>query len=158
MRVSESTKAADLRSRLVEIALQWQNHFGVAPAITSAISEFDAAVLVGMTEEEYSQEGTERTAVTKGYDFKFKDCRYQVKANRPSGKPGSTVRLVAKVHNYDWDELIWILYDRRYELEEAWEWNVRDYQKAFESRSRLGPEDMRGKGGRQLFPNPESKS
>jgi hypothetical protein len=89
----------------------------------------------------------------------FKGCRYQVKANRPSGKQGSSVTLVAKAHNYDWAKLIWILYDRNYELREAWEWDVDDYREAFESRSRLGPKDMRGKGGRQLFPNsnPESK-
>jgi len=62
------------------------------------------------------------------------------------------VTLVAKAHNYDWDKLIWMLYDRKYELQEAWEWNVYDYQTAFESRPRLGPKDMRGKGGRQLFP------
>jgi len=154
---TRSTNAAELRSRLVEIALQWHECFGVAPAITSAISELDAALrLVGMPEEEYCAGCKDRTAVTEGYDFKFKDCRYQVKANRPSGKPGSPVTLVAKVHNYDWDKLIWILYDRKYELEEAWEWNVCDYQKAFESRARLGPKDMRG--GRPLFSTPSSDS
>jgi hypothetical protein len=50
---TEPTKAAELRSRLVDIALQWQDRFGVAPQITSAISEIDAALIVGMTEEEY---------------------------------------------------------------------------------------------------------
>jgi len=68
------------------------------------------------------------------------------------------VTLVAKAHNYDWDKLIWIRYNRNYEIQEAWEWNVEDYQKAFEARSRVGPKDMHGKGGRQLFPSdPESK-
>jgi hypothetical protein len=154
-KLSGSTKAADLRSRLVGIALEWQDYFGVAPAITGVISELDAALLVGMTDEEYGSDCAPRTAVTKGYDFKFRDSRYQVKANRPSGKPGSPVTLVAKAHNYDWDKLIWILYDRKYELQEAWEWNVDDYRKAFESRARLRPEDMRG--GHRLFPGPKSK-
>jgi len=143
---------------LVDIALQWQECFGVAPAITSVISELDAARLVGMLDEEYCVGGADRTSVTKGYDFKFRDCRYQVKANRPSGKPGSPVTLVARAHNYDWDKLIWILYDRKYELQEAWEWNVGDYRKAFESRSRLGPRDMRGAGGHRLFSNPNPES
>jgi len=39
---------SELRSKLVTIALQWQERFGVAPAITSAISELDAAVLAGL--------------------------------------------------------------------------------------------------------------
>jgi hypothetical protein len=117
---TEPTKAAELRSRLVEIALRWQNCFGVAPQITSAISELDAAQkLKGMPEEDYCADCRKRTSVTKGYDFRFRDLRYQVKANRPSGKPGSPVTLVAKAHNYDWDKLIWILYDRNYEIQEA---------------------------------------
>ena len=35
-----------LRDKLVDIALQWQANFGVAPSITSSISEYDAAMLV----------------------------------------------------------------------------------------------------------------
>jgi hypothetical protein len=108
MSTGTPTNAADLRRRLVGIALQWQECFGVAPAITSVVSELDAARLVGMPDEEYCAGGADRTSVTKGYDFKFRDLRYQVKANRPSGKPGSPVTLVARAHNYDWDKLIWI--------------------------------------------------
>ncbi len=37
-----------LRDQLVNIALKWQNKYGVAPAITSAIPEYDAAMAVGM--------------------------------------------------------------------------------------------------------------
>ncbi len=153
-KLSESTNASELRSRLIEIALQWQDSFGVAPQITSAISELDAAILVGMTDEEYHLDCAARTAVTEGYDFKFGGCRYQVKANRPSGRRGSPVTLVAKAHNYDWDKLIWMLYDRGYTLQEAWEWNVDEYRIAFESRPRLGPKDMRR--GRPLLPNSNS--
>jgi hypothetical protein len=35
--------------------------------------------------------GVSRTAVSKGHDFTYNGLRYQVKANRPSGKPGSPV-------------------------------------------------------------------
>jgi hypothetical protein len=153
---TESTTVVVLRSQLVEIALQWQKRFGVAPAITSAISELDAALLVGMTEEEYRLDCVQRTAVTHGWDFKFGICRYQVKANRPSGKPGSPVTLVAKVHNYDWDKLIWMLYDQDYNLQEAWEWNVDEYRTAFESAQRVRPKNMRE--GRSLFRNPSPDS
>ena len=102
-----------LRKKLVDIALEWQECFGVAPSITSAISEYDAALLVGMTEREYSEYMKDKTAVSKGSDFVFNHQRYQVKANRHSGKPGSKVTKVAKATNYLWDKLIWILYDKK---------------------------------------------
>ena len=80
-----------LREDLVADALRWAQRFGVAPAITGAISEYDAAVhIVGMTEEEYAIDCRTHTAVTKGVDFTHKRIRYQVKANRASGKPGSS--------------------------------------------------------------------
>ena len=44
-----------LRDKLADIALQWQASFGVAPSITSSISEYDAAMLIGMSEKEYYQ-------------------------------------------------------------------------------------------------------
>ena len=44
-----------LRDKLVEVALEWQSKFGVAPSITSAVSEYDAAMLVGMSESDYSE-------------------------------------------------------------------------------------------------------
>ena len=61
-----------LRNKLIDTALQWQERFGVAPSITSAISEYDAALLVGMTENEYSDYMQDKTAVSKGADFIFK--------------------------------------------------------------------------------------
>lgn len=75
-----------LRDKLVDIALQWQASFGIAPSITSSISEYDAAMLVGMSEKEYSDYMRDKTAVAKGTDFVYRNIRYQVKANRPSGK------------------------------------------------------------------------
>lgn len=141
-----------IRTRLVAAALEWQSHFGVAPSITSALSEYDAALLIGHTPETFGLDCQSRTAVTKGCDFTHDGLRYQVKANRPSGKPGSFVTLVAKASNYDWDRLIWILYDKEYRLQEAWEWTVDDYRSAFHDLNRLSPAHMRQ--GRQLFPLP----
>ena len=89
-----------LRNKLIDIALQWQESFGVAPSITSALSEYDAAMLVGMSENEYSEYMKDKTAVSKGADFVFNNIRYQVKANRPSGKKGSFVTMVPKASNY----------------------------------------------------------
>lgn len=128
-----------LRNKFIDTALQWQERFGVAPSITSAISEYDAALLVGMTENEYSDYMQDKTAVSKGADFIFNKTRYQVKANRPSGKKGSFVTMVPKATNYEWDKLIWILYDKNYVMQEAWEWCVKDYQAAFDGIKRLSP-------------------
>src|SRR5207247_7547682 len=36
--------------------------------------------------------------------------RYQIKACRPSGKPGSFITWVPKATNYEWDRLVWLLY------------------------------------------------
>lgn len=132
-----------LRDELAKIALQWQERFGVAPSITSAISEYDAAKLVGMSEDEYSEYMKDKTAVSKGADFVFQNIRYQVKANRPSGKKGSFVTMVPKASNYEWDRLIWILYDKNYVIQEAWEWEVDDYKLAFDSLKRLSPSHYR---------------
>ncbi len=63
------SKAKELRKRLVEAALEWEDYFGVAPSIASAISELDAARLVGMKECDYCAGGQDRTAVTKDTDF-----------------------------------------------------------------------------------------
>ena len=138
-----------LRDELVKIALQWQEKFGVAPSITSTISEYDAAMLVGMSENEYSDYMKDKTAVNKGSDFVFKNIRYQVKANRPSGKKGSFVTMVPKATNYEWDRLIWILYDKNYVIQEAWEWDVEEYKVAFDDIKRLSPDHYRK--GRCLY-------
>ncbi len=132
-----------LRNSLVDIALEWQKKFGVAPQITSTLSEFDAAILIGMTENEYSEYMKYKTAVQKGFDFIFKEERYQIKANRPSGKKGSKVTWVPKAKNYNWDKLIWILYDKNYVMQEAWEWDVESYKTAFAEIKRLSPEHYR---------------
>lgn len=132
-----------LREDLVRSALWWQRACGVAPHITTAISEFDASRLVGMPFLKYSAHMQEKTFVSRGSDFVFNKVRYQVKANRPSGKPGSFVTRVPKASNYDWDRLIWILYDRWYEPKEAWLWDVDEYRRAFEGKKFLTPQDYR---------------
>jgi hypothetical protein len=132
-----------VRDRLVSIVLEWERLFTVAPAITSALSECDAARLVGCNEDDCVRVMMGRTAVSKGADFVWKNERYQIKANRPSGKKGSKVNLVSKAKNYDWDVLIWILYNERYEIVEAWKWLKMDYHYRFESKKHVRPNDMR---------------
>ena len=120
-------------------ALAWQGAYGVAPAITSALSEYDAAKLVKLTDEEYSAAMKGRSAVAKGADFVWQGVRYQVKANRPSGLPRSNVTWAPKATNYEWDVLIWILYDREYRITEAWRWDREPYRTEFHLVKRLSP-------------------
>lgn len=138
-----------LRKKLVETSLAWESAYGNAPAITSALSELDAALLVGCSAEQYSRLMQGSTAVQKGFDFSYNDERYQVKPCRPSGKPGSFVTKVPKASNYHWDFLLWILYNPQYEIEEAWLWDRAAYIEAFDSIIRLSPKHMR-LGGRRL--------
>src|SRR5258708_7587816 len=93
---ADESQALELRTRLVQVSLEWESYFGVLPSITKSISELDAALLVGMSERAYCADGQLRTAVTAGLDFLFSEIRYQVTANRPSGKKGSPVTLVSQ--------------------------------------------------------------
>ena len=133
----------ELRDQLVQAALSWERAFGNAPQVTTVLSEYDAARLVGCSVSTYSAAMKGVSVVQKGLDFVFDDVRYQIKANRPSGKPGSKVTLVAKANNYAWDRLIWILYNRLYEIQEAWQWEAEAYREAFDSTKRLSPNHMR---------------
>ena len=147
----------EIRKKLVEIALKWQCRYGVAPQIISAVSEYDAAILVGMSEQKYSDYMQNRTAVSRGHDFKFNGDRYQVKGTRPSGKPGSEVKTAFTLSNYDWDVLIWINYDKCYKMVEAWSWEVEKYKKQFSSQTHLkGTTHTTSKeirqGGEKLYP------
>ena len=136
-----------LREKLVRASLEWESYFCVAPGSTTAISELDAALLVGMNDDDYCAGGQGRTSVTKDTDFIFKGIRYQVTANRPSGKNGSRVTWVKqkteKKRPFGWDRLIWILYDRFYVIQESWEFTADQYRNKFSLATRLTPEKMR---------------
>jgi hypothetical protein len=138
----------DLRNQLVQVALAWEQAFGNAPHITTVLSEYDAARLIGCSTESYSYAMRGMTAVQKGYDFKFNGDRYQVKGTRASGKPGSFITNVPKVNNYEWDLLVWICYDPLYQIQEAWLWDVSTYRDAFDAIGRLSPKHLRQ--GKQL--------
>jgi hypothetical protein len=60
----------ELRAALVAIGLEWERRYGVAPAMTSAISEYDAARLVGHSAESLALDCLGRTAVARGLDFR----------------------------------------------------------------------------------------
>ncbi len=60
-----------IRQHLVDVALEWEKKFGIAPDITTAISEYDAARCVGMSDKEYMASMIGRTAASEGFDFKY---------------------------------------------------------------------------------------
>lgn len=132
-----------LRDRLVQVVLEWENRYGVAPRVTGDIAEYDAAVLLGCSDDECVKAMAGRTAVSKGHDLLHNGIRYQVKSNRPSGKKGSFVTKVNGPANYAWDKLIWILYDREFRIQEAWLWDVTDFKARLGALTRLSPDHMR---------------
>lgn len=136
----------ELRQNPINVSLQWQRQYGVAPVITSALSEYDAAKLIEMSDEEYAEYMSDKTAVSKGHDFIHKGIRYQIKAHRPSGKPGSFITNAGKAKNNEWDILIWLRYNSEYEIQEAWSWPREEYIATFDTAQRISPTDMqRGK-------------
>ncbi len=141
--MNSTQNSSSLRDTLVKVALEWQQRFGVAPHITSAISEYDVALLVGCSEADYSLQMALRTAVGRGHDFIHDNIRYQVKGNRPSGKPGSTVTLVPNPKNDEWDRLVWVLYDKNFVMQEAWSWEINEFRGKFQPKQRLSPAHMR---------------
>ena len=150
VQIMDNGMSMKIRKKLIKVALEWQEQYGVAPAITSAVSEFDAAMMVGMPESEYSKYMQNRTAVSNGHDFEFQGKKYQIKACRPSGKPGSKItKACNKFNNYKWDILIWIRYNTKYEMEEAWLWCVDEYKEKFGRKNGTSPKDMQG--GKCLF-------
>jgi len=148
----------NLRDELVKVALEWEKMFGVAPRITASIAEYDAADKLGFGKKEYSDYMQGVSAVQRGYDFIYKNKRYQVKACRPTGKKGSKITKVPDVTNYEWDYFIWIEYDRKYKILEMRRFCRKKFKAMFENKKRLCPKDM--EKGKQLFPkkiNPSTK-
>lgn len=131
------------RKGLVETALNWEATFRVMPAITSAVSEYDATRLIGISGKGVETIFQNQTAVTKGYDFIWNGIKYQVKANRPSGRKGSEVTMISKPKNYDWDNLIWILYDKAFLIREVLMFKQKDFKNEFDSFKIVRPKDLR---------------
>ena len=65
---------------MIAVALEWQERYGVAPQITTPLSEYDAAMLVGMPEQKYSEFMQDITAVNRGSDFIYKKFDIRLKA------------------------------------------------------------------------------
>ncbi len=127
--------------------LRWEDTFGYFPGqagAMAAVSEYDVAMLLGYSESEYINCLRGRTAVSRGCDFLFQGRRIEVKANRPSGKPGSAVwNAGPKVKSISWDSLIYVLYGQDYEMLEAWKFTPELYERLFAGKSKLSLDDMR---------------
>jgi hypothetical protein len=130
-----------LRDRLCGVASKWQEKYRVSPSIMSAISEYDAARIIGMSEEEYA--GRER-GITSGFNFIYNDRRYRVlgRRERRSERPESIV-IRERPRHYKWDYFIWILYNESYVIREVRLWEVASYEEYFEQKDRMSLRDMR---------------
>ena len=146
----------ELRKNLVANTLEWQKEYGVAPAILSAISEYDAAIkVVEMKEKEYSDYMQDKSAVNKGFDFEYNKKKYQIKATRPSGKGRCKVwKAMNKLKNTKFDYILWLNYDENYKLKEAYQYEREDFISRFENKSYISPTDMRK--GKLLYKKQEN--
>jgi hypothetical protein len=135
-----------IRDRLVQTILKWEEKFGFFPGqagITAAVSEYDTAMRLGLNEDQYRGSIMGRSSVGRGYDFKFKDKKIQVKANRPSGRPGSDIwNAGPKVRTDRWDILIYILYHKNYVIQEAYWFDCDEYERMFLNEKKLRLDDM----------------
>lgn len=137
-----------IRDQLVHTVLKWENLFGHFPGqagITAAVSEYDAAMMLGHDEVSYAASILGRAPVGRGYDFKFNNKRIQVKANRPGRRRGATVwNAGPRVATDGWDILIYILYNEDYVCREAYRFDSDEYERIFLGRTgNLRLEDMR---------------
>jgi len=55
----------------------------------------------------------------------------------------SKITKGAKANNYEWDYLIWICYDTKFNVTEARGFKVDLYKELFDQKKRLSPDDMR---------------
>mgnify|MGYP003976759481 CR=1 FL=1 len=126
-----------LRDQLVNSTLEWREKYGNAPTITQSISEYDAARLIGMSEEEYS----ERTIDSRRrFNFIYKKKRYQVHGTRQFSQLPESVAIEKKTIKYGCNYFIRVLYNKSYEIQEAWLWDINSVN---------GPDT--GKGLKQYF-------
>ena len=126
-----------LRDQLVNSTLEWREKYGNAPTITQSISEYDAARLIGMSEEEYS----ERTIDSRRrFNFIYKKRRYQVHGTRQFSQLPESVAIEKKTIKHGCNYFIRVLYNKSYEIQEAWLWDINSVN---------GPDT--GKGLKQYF-------
>ena len=52
-------------------------------------------------------------------------------------------RKSEKRQGFEWDRLIWILYNREYVIQEAWQFDAEEYGRLFADKKRLSPKDLR---------------
>lgn len=138
------------RPRLVEMAFDWERRFGVAPVPLSWISEYDVVRLLGLFDDSFAFHCVRFMVVTDG-DVTVGKTRFSVNADRPDVRPAAYLTQVAHSSGYGWDKLYWMLYDKQYELCEAWELPIFDRDQDLDERLRLTPADLRR--GTRLFPS-----
>jgi hypothetical protein len=135
-----------LRDRLADVALEWENKYGVSlgtsPRVTPAIAEYDAARLIGVSEEKYGEldrgRGNAFYFIYKGKRYRTRGSRHESLSERPEG----TV-IYEKPTDFEWDYFIFILYRKSYVIEEAWLWEAASYKEFFDQNDKMSFNDMR---------------
>lgn len=132
-----------LRDQLVSVVLEWQEKYGVSPVNLAVLAALDAALQVGMSDEDYAGQMLERTqSSSQNADFVMNKQRYIVKAYRQNLKLMNKVRYIARPQHMEWDVLIFITYDPHYMIIGAWEMLREDYMVKYGDKERLLPEEL----------------
>ncbi|MBF0180503.1 MAG: hypothetical protein HQM03_10825 [Magnetococcales bacterium] len=141
-----------LRNDLLVVGRRWQEQFGMTPINYAVIAVYDAAMLVGMTEEQFAEYMQERVlSVGREADFVFERKRYLVKAYRQTDTGGGNrVRYVPKAQHMQWDLLVMILYDAELIVMGAWRMTWDEYIAHCDNKEKLTLEDYQ-KGERIDF-------
>ncbi|MBF0438501.1 MAG: hypothetical protein HQL93_05195 [Magnetococcales bacterium] len=130
-------RSSPTRDTLVAAALEWQDRYRVSPINLSVIAALDAALLIGMSEEHYSLHMRNKKFMeSKDINFFFEKKSFIVKASRQAA-------LVPKAQHLEWDEIVFILYDARYDILGAWQMSREAYMTQCYHKERLSVEDYK---------------
>ena len=140
------------REQLISQSLAWESAFGKSPSITGELGEIDAIFSLGFLTPETLRKRRSASAVKSKSDFEVNGLRYQVKANRPSGRPGSKVTKIGVPKPDGWDELLWVLYNKDYRVQEFWKIDHRTFWQALGGNKHLRPKIIRDSGIRLSVP------
>lgn len=122
----------EITDRLIKCSIEFENQTGIVPAVSSALSEIDAMIGIGMSEKDIFGYKIKQKTRQKGHDFEYRGLKYQVKVDRESIKegfgPGKNKHNSLISPRGEWDVLIWIEYDCDYKIISAYKWTKKDFK------------------------------
>ncbi|MEO5330417.1 MAG: hypothetical protein H7839_00210 [Magnetococcus sp. YQC-5] len=131
-----------IRDNLVSVALEWQDKYGVSPVNLNVIAGWDAAILAGMSDEDYASYQMERKYQSlREVDFVYHRQKILVKAFRQIIPLEFGMKYVSKPLQTEWNLIIFILYDSYYSIIGAWQMSHEEYMLKLGDQEKLTPED-----------------